>query len=182
MLGHQLDRVIQVLGLEDQDATQLLLGLRVGTVGNHHLSAVKPQGGSVLRRLKRLPARKVSVLAKDVVVTEARVHESVQLALGHRLPLFWVHVAKADVFHGTASPPMLFVNDFSSYGRSGEGEIDMGPRKMCFPPCPSGFITSGAARLQRAVAPAPRSASSTPGYSSRRHRRARRLRAHRSCP
>src|SRR5262245_6886829 len=115
------------------------------TSSNHHLRCLKPQGGSFLRRLKPFPARKVPVLAKDVVVAEARVHESVQLALGHRLPLFWVHVAKADVFHATASPPMWFMNGFSLYGRSGKAEIDMGPRKMCFPPGPSGFIISGAA-------------------------------------
>jgi hypothetical protein len=40
----------------------------------------------------------VTVLRQQIIVSEAIVHESVLLALGHRLPLLLVKVCKADVF------------------------------------------------------------------------------------
>src|SRR5262245_1646434 len=119
MLRHQLNRVIQILGLEDQDAAQLLLGLGVGTVGNRYLPVLEPQGSRALRRLEGFPAGKVPVLAKDVVVGKALIDESVHLALGHRLPLLGIHVAQADVFHCAASRSIVVVNDYSPYSRSG---------------------------------------------------------------
>src|SRR5215510_522899 len=94
------------------------LVFRVGTVGNNHLPVLKPQGSRVLRRLERLPTRKVPVLPEDVVVGKALIHESVHLAFRHRFPLLGVHVAKADVFHSAASRSLLFVNDLSPSSRS----------------------------------------------------------------
>jgi hypothetical protein len=39
MLGHQLDRVFQVVGLQEHDAAQLLLGFGVRTIGDENLPA-----------------------------------------------------------------------------------------------------------------------------------------------
>jgi hypothetical protein len=41
----------------------------------------------------------VTVLPQQIIVCKAIVHEGVLLALGHRLPLPFVKVSKADVFH-----------------------------------------------------------------------------------
>src|SRR5262249_54957722 len=100
VLGHQVDRVVEVLGLKDQDSAQLLLGLSVGAVGDQHFSALEPQCGGVSRGLQRIPARKVTVLPKHVVVRETLVNKSIPLAFGHPFPLLRIHVPKTDVFHG----------------------------------------------------------------------------------
>jgi hypothetical protein len=49
MFGGDADRFVQVPGFEDEEAADLLLGLRKWTVGDHHLAFGRAQCGDIPR-------------------------------------------------------------------------------------------------------------------------------------
>src|SRR5579863_2422674 len=56
VLGHQLDRLVQISSFENEKAGQLLLGLSVRAVGHDDLSVLEPQRGCIASVLKSLAA------------------------------------------------------------------------------------------------------------------------------
>jgi hypothetical protein len=61
------------------------------------------QGRRVPNALERFPTYEVTVLPQRVIVGETLIHHGVSLAFGHRFPLLFVIVAKANVFHNFTS-------------------------------------------------------------------------------
>src|SRR4030095_9159565 len=68
VLGHELDGVLEIIGLQDENAAYLLLRLRVGAVNDDHLSVFPPKGGGAPGALQGLPSRQVAVFAQGIVV------------------------------------------------------------------------------------------------------------------
>ena len=70
ILDADLDRLVQVPGLDQVEAAQLLLGLGERAVGGGHLAVAHPDGRGGLRRLQRVAAEVVAALLD--VLGEAR--------------------------------------------------------------------------------------------------------------
>src|SRR6266851_9744722 len=104
MLRHELYRMIHVPRLKDENAAELFLGFRVGTVGGCHFAVLPVQGQGGFRRLKRFSTSPVPVGAKMVVVFKAYVEHGVLLALSHAIKFVFIVVSQTDVFH-YSSPP-----------------------------------------------------------------------------
>jgi hypothetical protein len=104
MLRHELNGMIHIPRLKHANATELLLGFRIGTVGRRDFPVPPIQGQRVFRRLKTLSAGRVLVGAQVVVVLKAFVEHCVSLFLGHSREFCRIVVSHADVFH-CSSPP-----------------------------------------------------------------------------
>src|SRR5712671_3271338 len=61
--GGELDRLVEILGLDEVEAAQLLARLREGAVGGDRLAVLDAHGGRGRDRLQRLPADVVPALA-----------------------------------------------------------------------------------------------------------------------
>src|SRR5271157_5648579 len=90
MLRHELYSMIHVPRLKDENAAELFLGLRIGTVGSCHFAVLPIQGQGGFRRLKRFSTSPVPIGAKMVVVFKAYVEHGVLLALGHAIEFAFV--------------------------------------------------------------------------------------------
>src|SRR5579862_5876508 len=99
MLRHELYCMIQVPRLRDENAAELFLGFRIGTVRRCDFVVLPVQGQGGFRRLKRFSTSPMPVGAKMVVVFKACVEHRVLLALGHAVEFDFVVVSKTDVFH-----------------------------------------------------------------------------------
>src|SRR5215471_11241192 len=66
MLRHELHSMIHVPRFKDENAAELFLGFRVGTVGSYDFAVLPEQGQSGFRRLKRFPTGPMPVGAKMV--------------------------------------------------------------------------------------------------------------------
>src|SRR6516164_4506322 len=91
--------MIHVPRLKDENAAELFLGFRIGTVGSCHFAVLPIQGQGGFRRLKRFSTSKMPVGAKMVVVFKACVEHRVLFALGHAFEFVFIEVSKTDVFH-----------------------------------------------------------------------------------
>src|SRR5215216_4292127 len=100
--------MIEVSRLEDENAPELFLGFRVGTIGRRDFAVFPVQGQRGLRRLKRYFGNKMSVGAQMVVVFKAFVERCVSLVVGHTFEFSWLEVSQTDVFH-----PFLLVSCYS---------------------------------------------------------------------
>jgi hypothetical protein len=92
MLRHQLDGVVQVPGFEDEEAGQLLFGLRVGTISDRDFSALKPQRSGGLSALEPFSPNDVPVFPKQLVVGEELFHGGFPFAFGHCFPIYRTQV------------------------------------------------------------------------------------------
>src|SRR5262245_9639046 len=99
MLGHQLYGMIHVSRLNDENASKLFLGFRVGTVSGCDFAVLPIQGQGGFRRLKRFPTSPVPVGAKMVIIFKACVVHSVSLALAQAVEFAFVVVTQTDVFY-----------------------------------------------------------------------------------
>src|SRR5271165_3917247 len=99
MLRHELYSLIHVPRLKDENAAELFLGFRIGTVRSCHFAVLPIQGQGGFRRLKRFSTSPMPVGAKMVVVFKACVEHRVLLALGHAFVFAFVVVSQTDVFH-----------------------------------------------------------------------------------
>src|ERR1700722_7472117 len=99
MLRHELYSLIHVPRFKDENATELFLGLRIGTVGSCHFAVFPIQGQGSFLRLKRFSTSPVPVGAKMVVVFKAFVEHGVSLALSHAIKFVFIVVSQTDVFH-----------------------------------------------------------------------------------
>jgi hypothetical protein len=104
MLRHELDSMIQVPRLKDENAAELFLGFRIGTVRSCDFAVLPIQGQGGFRRLKRFSTRPMPIGAKMVVVFKADVEHRVLLAIGHGFVFAFIEVSKTDVFHGSSPP------------------------------------------------------------------------------
>jgi hypothetical protein len=93
VLRHELDRVIQIVGFQDQDAAELLLGFGVGAVGHRDFAILPTQRDGRRGILQRFAAREVPALAEHVVVREALLHHRVALSVSQRFPLAGLNVS-----------------------------------------------------------------------------------------
>jgi hypothetical protein len=71
MLRHELYSMIHVPRLKDENAAELFLGFRLGTVSSCHFAVLPIQGQGGFLRLKRFSTSPVPVGAKMVVVFKA---------------------------------------------------------------------------------------------------------------
>src|ERR1700684_4459958 len=92
VLHHELYRMIHVLRLKDENAAELFLGCRVGTVRSCDFAVLPIQGQGGFRRLKRFSASKMPVGAKMVVVFKACVEHRVLLSFGHAIEFAFIVV------------------------------------------------------------------------------------------
>src|SRR6266404_4783843 len=102
MLGHELYSMIHVPRREDENAAELFLGFRIGTVGRCNFAVLPIQSQGGFRLLKRLSTSPMPVGAKMVVVFKACVEHGVSLGLGHAFVFAFVVVSQTDVFHGSS--------------------------------------------------------------------------------
>src|SRR5688572_22457190 len=91
--------MIEVSRLNDMNAAELFLGLRIGAVGGRDFAVFPVQGQRGLRRLERYFGNKMSVGAQMVVVLKAFVEYGVSLGLGHPFEYSWLQVSQTVVFH-----------------------------------------------------------------------------------
>src|SRR6266545_5785672 len=91
--------MIEVSRLKDENAAELFLGFRIGSVGRRDFAVFPIQGQRGLRRLKRYLGNQMSVGAQMVVVLKAFVERCVSLVLGHPFEFSWLDVSQTDVFH-----------------------------------------------------------------------------------
>src|SRR5262245_28486350 len=127
VLRQQFDGVVHILGFEDEEPAQLLLGLGEGTIRDHHLAVPPPQRLGVADALQRLASRNpMTAFVKHLVKGETLLHHVGLLFRRHGVPNSLVSVSKADESHDflrfvmTVSPaaaPLL--------RRTGACEIDM---------------------------------------------------------
>src|SRR6185369_8404050 len=68
MLADELYSMIHVPRLQDENAAELFLGFRIGTVGRCHFAVLPTQGQGGFRTLKRFTTTPVPIGAKMVVV------------------------------------------------------------------------------------------------------------------
>src|SRR5260221_8038032 len=90
--------MIHVPRLKDENATELFLGFRIGTVRSCHFAVLPIQGQGGLRPLKRFSTGPVPAGAKMVVIFKACIEHGVSLALSHAIEFAFVVVAQTDVF------------------------------------------------------------------------------------
>src|SRR5262249_27139224 len=105
MLADELYSVIHVPCLKDENAAELFLGFRVGTVGGCHFAVLPVNGQRGFRRLERFSASPVPVGAKMVIVIKACVEHGVLFSRGHALEFAFVVVPETDVFHCSSPLP-----------------------------------------------------------------------------
>src|SRR5262245_6252508 len=77
--------LVDVLGLDEKEAPELLLRLGEGAVGRGDLAAVDPDSPGGLSALQGVRDDIVAALSYRLVVVEGRIDEGLQLALGHRV-------------------------------------------------------------------------------------------------
>src|SRR5215472_11502840 len=99
MLRHELYGMIHVPRLKDENAAELFLGFRVGTVGGRDFAVLPVQGQRGFRRLERFSASPVPVGAKMVIVIKACVEHGVLFSRGHALEFAFVVVSETYVLH-----------------------------------------------------------------------------------
>src|SRR5215472_14129088 len=92
--------MVQILGLKNQDSSQLLLRFSIWPVGNRYLAALEPDGSCVPTPPERFTPQKVTALPQHVVICEASLDESLTLAIRHSAPPVFIQVSKAQVSHG----------------------------------------------------------------------------------
>src|SRR5277367_1428743 len=102
MLRHELNGMIHVTRLKHQNAAELFLGLRIGTVGRRDFAVLPIHGQRVFSRLKSFSTSKVPVGAQMVVVLKAFVEHCVSLVFGHGRVFCRLVVSQTDVFHCTS--------------------------------------------------------------------------------
>src|SRR5688572_3420240 len=129
-----LDRLVQVLGLDEVVAAQLLLRLGERAIGGRRLPVPHPHRHRGLRRVERIAADVLACLLDVVGEREVLTHDRVRLVLRPRRPVALVLVDQAQVFHGT--PPR--VKGFSPISRSARREIDTTDRGWRIADQPSG--------------------------------------------
>src|SRR5512142_2160059 len=61
VLRHQFDRLVQVAGFENYESANLLLCLRIGTVGDFEFAARPTQSPGRVWRLKRFPVSEMAL-------------------------------------------------------------------------------------------------------------------------
>src|SRR5262245_50935590 len=94
MLRHELYSMIHVPRLKHENAAQLFLGFRIGTIGSCHFAVLPIQGQGGFRRLKRFSTSPVSVGAKMVVVFKTCIEHGVLLALSHAIKFAFIEVSQ----------------------------------------------------------------------------------------
>src|SRR5215470_17605176 len=99
MLANELYSMIHVPRLKHENATELFLGFRVGTVGGCHFAVLPVNGQRGFRRLESFSASPVPVGAKMVIIIKACVEHGVLFSRGHALEFAFVVVSETDVFH-----------------------------------------------------------------------------------
>src|SRR5215469_15883242 len=104
MLADKLHSMIHVPRLKDENAAELFLGFRVGTVGGCHFAVLPVNGQRGFRRLERFSASPVPVGAKMVIVIKACVEHGVLFSRSHAFEFSFVVVSETDVFHCSSSP------------------------------------------------------------------------------
>src|SRR6516164_4859177 len=105
MLPDELYSMIHVPRLKDENAAELFLGFRVGTVGGRHFAVLPVNGQRGFRRLERFSAGPVPVGAKMVIVIKACVEHGVSFGLSHAVKFAFVVVSETDVFHCSSPLP-----------------------------------------------------------------------------
>src|SRR5262249_25331380 len=105
MLRHELYSMIHVPRLKDENAAELFLGFRIGTVRGCDFAVLPVQGQGGLRTLKRFSTSPVPVGAKMVVVIKACVEHGALFALSHAIEFAFVVVSETDVFHCSSPLP-----------------------------------------------------------------------------
>src|SRR5262245_21668976 len=93
VLGHELDGMLEILRLENQDAADLLLRLRIGSVGDGDLSVFPSQGGSAPGTLERFTAGEVAIPSQEVVVGKALINHGVPILLRKALEFIFFDIS-----------------------------------------------------------------------------------------
>src|ERR1700757_3728878 len=101
MLRNELYSMIHVPRLKDENAAELFLGFRIGTVRSYDFAVLPIQGQGGFRRLERFSTSPMPVGAKMVVVFKASIEHRVSLGLSHAIKLAFIVVSETDVFHGS---------------------------------------------------------------------------------
>src|SRR6202008_4564452 len=78
---------------------QLLFRLGIRPVRDAHLAVLQSYRSRVPRAFQRFAAGPVTVFPKNIVIGKALIQDGVALAFGHCLPMLFVEVSKADIFH-----------------------------------------------------------------------------------
>lgn len=99
MLRNDFDRVVQIAGLEDQDAAELFFGLCKRPVRYDDATVRIPQGCRGFRRLQRFAALEIAVGAELIVVLATAVHHFLLVGFGRGGERFGIIVSETDVFH-----------------------------------------------------------------------------------
>src|SRR5262245_3527508 len=99
MLGHQLDRMIQVPRFKDEEPSQLLLSLSIRPIRHGPFPILETQSGGVPSAIETFTANNMTVSPKLVVIGEEFLHRGFPLTLRHGLPVDRTEVGHADVFH-----------------------------------------------------------------------------------
>src|SRR4030095_13414134 len=92
MLRHELYSMIHVPRLKDENAAELFLGFRIGTVRRCDFVVLPVQGQGGFLRLKRFSTSPMPVGAKMGVVFKACVEHRVLLALGHAFVFAFISI------------------------------------------------------------------------------------------
>jgi hypothetical protein len=79
LFRHQSDRVVQIAGFQEQDATESFLGFRKRTIGDFDRATFHPQSDRVARGIKRFSTQEMSAPAKFIVIGEALLHHSLRV-------------------------------------------------------------------------------------------------------
>src|SRR5215469_7420950 len=96
--------MIHVSSLQDENAAELFLRFRIGTVGGCQFAVLPRQGQGGFGTLKRFPTAPVPFGAKIVVVVKACVEHGVSFGLSHGIKFAFVVVPQTDVFHRSSLP------------------------------------------------------------------------------
>src|SRR5512140_869863 len=99
--GRDLDRVVQVLRLHQVVATQLLPGLREGTVRRRDLPIPHPDRGRAARGLQRVATDVVAALLDAFRVVVVLAAHGFPLRRRRLLPCTLVAIDQAQVPHGS---------------------------------------------------------------------------------
>src|SRR6516164_2067828 len=91
--------MIHVPRLKDENAAELFLGFRIGTVRGYDFAVLPIQGQRGFRRLKRFSTSPMPVGAKMVVVFKTCVEHGVLFGLSHAVKFAFVVVSETDIFH-----------------------------------------------------------------------------------
>ena len=94
-----LDGLIQVPGIDQEEPTQLLLGLGEEAVGHRLLAASNPHGAGGLNALECVRDDQVTALPQGLDIGQSLAPEGVPLALGQGVELLLFFVGQAQVLH-----------------------------------------------------------------------------------